>query len=262
MKRLFCDGRHVWEVTPVSGDEESHIISENNPYTVTDEDNTFDLHSVDRYWHRRTEFWPNFADGICTDIEGLFSVTPWDAACEIAQTLDKFFAGDAPLILDACCGVGGNTIAFSKCLPSCQAIGIDTDPTRLVCAKHNSEVFGVTNIDFVRQDAIEFINSLPAGSARFVFSSPPWGGPGYVTERLEDIPFDLFALANAACHVCAGGFGRLALFLPRFFPVDQAKRLASRGEKMACFRVTTGPKKRVIAMCFVYDKMRPKQFNV
>ena len=249
MKRFFCDSRHVWEVSPAPSEKESQILSEKNPYV---EDGV-----ADRYWRRREEFWPNFADGICTDVEGLFSVTPWDAACEIAFTLDKYFGGESTLIVDACCGVGGNTIAFAKCLPRCHVVGVDSDPTRLVCAKQNSKVFGAVNIDFVRGDAVEFLNSLGAGSARFVFCSPPWGGPGYVIEKLEDVPFDLVALVNAACHACDGG-GRLALFLPRYFPVDEAKRLAAKGEKMACFKVKTGPNKRLIAMCFVYENMRPK----
>lgn len=258
MKRLVCDSHHVWEVSPAPSDDESHILTEQTPYEPEEaEASGFDLFSVNRYWNRRHEFWPNFSDGICTDTEGLFSVTPWDAACQIAAALDEFFPGEgSPLVVDACCGVGGNTIAFAKCLRKTRAIGVDISATRLVCAKRNAEVFGVSgNTDFVRSDAIAFLREM-AGTVRFVFSSPPWGGPGYSVKTLEDLPFDVFALADACCDACEGGRGKLALYLPRKFPIKEAKRLATKGGRLARFDVTTGPNNRLIASCFLYEFKR------
>jgi trimethylguanosine synthase len=234
-------------------------MTEERPYDVSGEpEDTSYLFSLRRYWERRYEFWPNFDAGICTDAEGLFSVTPWDAACQIAIALGEYFVCDSPLIVDACCGVGGNSTAFARCIADSCVLGIEKNPVRILCARVNANIFGLSSgIDFIKADAIEFVRDLRQ-SARFVFASPPWGGPGYQIEKLEDFSFDLFALVNASCHGCVNGFGRLALFLPRNFPVDQAKRLSSKGSKMAKFDVVTGETKRLIGCCYVYDRLRPK----
>jgi trimethylguanosine synthase len=258
MKRLYGDAHQIWEVSPVASEESSSIITEARPYDVaTESEGTAELFSLRRYWERRHEFWPNFDSGICTDVEGLFSVTPWDSACQIAAALHQYYPNDSPLIVDACCGVGGNTTAFARCIPNAVAIGIDTDPVRILCARVNSGVCGLSSrMDFVRDDAIRFMHGLRQ-SVRFVFSSPPWGGPGYQITRLEDFPFDIFALVNAVCACCVDNVGRLALFLPRNFSIDEAKRLTSKGSRMAKFDVVTGPAQRLIASCFVYDHLQP-----
>ncbi|OHS94905.1 hypothetical protein TRFO_10855 [Tritrichomonas foetus] len=254
MKRLVEDGRQVWEVTPSVAEPSSDILTEQKPFH--EEYHGFDLYSVQRYWNRRFEFWPNFSNGICTDTVGLFSVTPWDAAVQIAQTLDEYYPNDSPLIIDACCGVGGNTVAFARCIETGRIIGIDSDSTRIVCAKNNSNVSGTgSRTDFVRDDAINFVASL-RGSARFVFSSPPWGGPGYTIKTLEDLPFDVFSLMEAAISGCVEDGGRLALFMPRDFPAKEARRLVKKGTKLSKFDVTSGPRKRLIASCFVYGKYK------
>lgn len=254
MKKIFVDGRQVWEITPYTAtDLSSDIFTEQQPF---EKKKSRDYKSIQKYWARRFMYWPNFDSGICTDAIGLFSVTPWDSAVQIAQTLDSYYPNDSPIIVDACCGVGGNTTAFSRCISNSNIIGVDTNSTRIICAKHNSKVSGAgQTTDFVRDDAIKFVSSL-RGSARFVFSSPPWGGPSYSIKTLQDIPFDVFALMEASKKGCVGNTGRLALFLPRNFPMEEAKKLAQKGTKLSKFDVTTGPNERVIATCYLYGKLK------
>jgi predicted RNA methylase len=254
MKRIWCDAHHAWEVTLAK--KEFPILSESSPFVV-------DLVAGDplcvrRYWARRHDFWPCFSAGIVTDVEGLFSVTPWDAACAIAARLGAAFPGDSPIIVDVCCGVGGNTTAFAKCIAAAQVIGVDTSQARIRCAAANARVLGpLANVQFVHDDAIRFLAGL-RNSARFVFASPPWGGPGYALRALEDVPFDLGALAAAACGACVGGVGRLALLLPKDFPPSEARRLAKgKAATMARFDVASGG--RPMAACFVFTGLCPKK---
>lgn len=255
MKRLVEDGKQIWEVAPSKNSESNNeILTEEHPF-VEENIPQNELYSVQRYWNRRFEFWPNFSKGICTDTVGLFSVTPWDAALQIAQALDSYYPKDSPIIVDACCGVGGNTIAFARCIEASNIIGVDTNSTRLICARQNSKVNGTEHLtDFVLDDAINFISNL-RHTARFVFASPPWGGPGYTIRSLEDIPFDVFSLMDATITGCTSN-GRLALYLPRTFPDQEAKRLRPKGTKLTKFDVTSGPNERKIATCYLYGKSK------
>lgn len=250
MKVLHFDAHQVWETTPVYTEEiENQIYTENHPFTTEESSGLF---SVNRYWNRRHDFWPNFDRGICTDREGLFSVTPWDSAVQIAQILDNYYPKDSHIVVDACCGVGGNTTAFARCISPSIVIGVDADPIRIICAKRNSQVSGVrNNADFIRDNVFSFLNGLNH-SVRFVFSSPPWGGPGYAIKCLEDFPFDMFAFFQACRMACVNGEERVCLFLPRNFSSNEAKRLAPKGTVVSKFDVTTGKQKRLIASCFMY----------
>lgn len=256
MKRLFQDGRQIWEITPSNAtNTPSDILTEQHPLSKK-RSKDYNLKTIRRYWNRRFMYWPNFDSGICTDTVGLFSVTPWDSAVQIAQTLDSYYPNDSSIIVDACCGVGGNTVAFSRCINHSSVIGVDTNSTRIACAKHNSKISGAGQFtDFIRDDAINFVSSL-RGAARFVFASPPWGGPGYSIKTLKEIPFDVFALMEASIKGCVGNTGRLVLFLPRNFPDKEAKKLVKKGTKLSKFDVTFGPDERIIATCFLYGKLK------
>ena len=251
------DCKSVWTVTPCD-EEDTNIYSAKFPFETdgTIKDHMANIYSVQRYWDRRYEFWPNFDDGICTDLVGLFSVTPWDAASQIAISINEYYPNDSCLIVDACCGVGGNTNAFAHCIPSSYVFGVDISARRIVCAKKNAEVTRVsTRTDFVMQDVIQFLQHQNH-SVRFVFCSPPWGGPGYTIESYDDIPFDIHALAEATAKACVNGEMRLVLFLPRDFPPEVAKEIAPHGTKMGMIDVTSGKKKRPIGRCFLYGKVK------
>jgi trimethylguanosine synthase len=253
MKHFICDAHQVWEVSRVDHQHKQNVFTELHPFQARKHDEASG--KIQHYWERRFEYWPNFANGICTDIEGLFSVTPWDAACSMAVECDQFFGASSPLIVDPCCGVGGNLSAFARCIAGSQVIGVDINMTRVKCARLNAVVLGVAkSVHVVRSDGITFLRSIRQ-QVRFVFASPPWGGPGYSVKVVEDIPFDMFGLVRATCQACIDRVGRLALFLPRSFPIDQAKRLAI-GKGVRLFRFDAFSGSRWIGSCFLYDGLR------
>ncbi|XP_006461666.1 hypothetical protein AGABI2DRAFT_71430 [Agaricus bisporus var. bisporus H97] len=131
--------------------------------------------------------------GCLLDEEGWYSVTPERVANQIAERCR------CDVVLDAFCGVGGNTIAFAK---TCErVIALDTNPTRLALARHNAQIYGVADrIEFIQADYISFARaylssfSTPSPSSNtstpprtktrkidVVFLSPPWGGPSYLS---------------------------------------------------------------------------------
>ncbi|EAY18619.1 MGC80481 protein, putative [Trichomonas vaginalis G3] len=248
------DSKSNWRVSKFD-EEDTTIYSAKNLMILDDEpgEPTEYLHSINRYWNRRYEFWPNFDEGIVTDTVGLFSVTPWQSAIHIAASLDQYYPNDSSIIIDACCGVGGNTTAFAACIQDSFVIGIDTSAIRIVCAKKNSKVCKVDQAtDFVKGDVIKFLNTQH-NSARFVFCSPPWGGPGYTVESLSDFPFDIESLSKAVSKACVNNEMRLILFLPREFDPEKAKIIAPHGTKFAMIDVfEKNKKKRLIGRCFLY----------
>lgn len=149
------------------------------------------------------------------DEEGWYSVTPELVADQIAERCR------CGTILDAFCGVGGNTIAFAKtcergvCIfvshptafyEAALVIALDNDPTRLALARHNATIYGVADrIEFILTDYITFVDSylsLPSSSNRkidVVFLSPPWGGPSYLAGSTDNataasIPQDMLPI--------------------------------------------------------------------
>ncbi|NXU61589.1 TGS1 synthase, partial [Horornis vulcanius] len=134
-----------------------------------------------KYWAQRYRLFSRFDEGIKLDREGWFSVTPEKIAEHIAVRVSQSFNCD--VIVDAFCGVGGNTIQFA--LTSKRVIAIDIDPEKLRLARHNAEVYGVAeHIQFLCGDFM----ALAAGlRADVVFLSPPWGGPDYATAEIFDI---------------------------------------------------------------------------
>ncbi|KAM4865535.1 trimethylguanosine synthase isoform 2-T2 [Thomomys bottae] len=64
-----------------------------------------------KYWAQRYRLFSRFDDGIKLDREGWFSVTPEKIAEHIAGRVSQSFRCD--IIVDAFCGVGGNTIQFA-----------------------------------------------------------------------------------------------------------------------------------------------------
>ncbi|ELW71973.1 Trimethylguanosine synthase [Tupaia chinensis] len=134
-----------------------------------------------KYWVQRYRLFSRFDDGIKLDREGWFSVTPEKIAEHIAGRVSQSFKCDT--VVDAFCGVGGNTIQFA--LTGKRVIAIDIDPVKIDLARNNAEVYGVADkIEFICGDFLLLASSLKAD---VVFLSPPWGGPDYATAETFDI---------------------------------------------------------------------------
>lgn len=92
-------------------------------------------------------------------------------------------------MVDAFCGVGGNTIQFALSTSCERVIAIDTNPAAISCAKHNAQIYGVLGkIEFIIGDFFELIGANePRLKADAVFLSPPWGGPTYRNAEIFDL---------------------------------------------------------------------------
>jgi SAM-dependent methyltransferase len=97
--------------------------------------------------------------------EGRYSLTPEALAVDLAARA----AGRS--IVDACCGSGGNAIAFARA--GCRVTAIDRDPERIAEARHNAALYGVSRaMTFLVGDAAD---EVPRRSADLLFVDPPWG---------------------------------------------------------------------------------------
>lgn len=176
-----------------------------------------------KYWAQRYRLFSRFDEGIKLDREGWFSVTPEKIAEHIAGRVSQCFKCD--IVVDAFCGVGGNTIQFA--LTGKRVIAIDIDPVKIDLARNNAEVYGIADkIEFICGD---FLLLAPDLKADVVFLSPPWGGPDYATAETFDIRtmicpdgFEIFRLSQRITN-------NIVYFLPRNADVDQVASLAGPG---------------------------------
>uniref|UniRef100_A0A8C7ZIS0 Trimethylguanosine synthase n=1 Tax=Oryzias sinensis TaxID=183150 RepID=A0A8C7ZIS0_9TELE len=176
-----------------------------------------------KYWAQRYRLFSRFDEGIRLDREGWFSVTPERIAEHIALRVKHSFP-TSELVIDAFCGVGGNTIQFA--LTGKRVLAVDIDAVKLDLARHNAEVFGVAQrIDFLQGD---FLQLAPRLRGDVVFLSPPWGGPNYLTAEVFDIRTmmepDGYPLDRAKQIS-----DNIVYFLPRNANMDQVVSLAGPG---------------------------------
>lgn len=143
---------------------------------------------LQKYYHQRYDYFSLFDEGIQIDEEGWYSVTPEIIAHHIAQEAHSIALTNKEstkevktVILDAFCGVGGNTIQFAKYFD--RVIAVDLDADRLEMARHNATVYGVVDrIQFIHGDVFTVLPDLVDEAIDLVFMSPPWGGPDYVSK--------------------------------------------------------------------------------
>lgn len=128
----------------------------------------------------RTNPWP-----------GTFSDSALKSADRIS-TIARHMAEAAParrqIVIDAFCGVGGNTIAFALSKKWKRVYAIEKDEATLACAKHNAKIYGVEDqITWFHGDCFEILGmveskntvaelKLIASQFGVLFASPPWGG--------------------------------------------------------------------------------------
>lgn len=93
-------------------------------------------------------------------------------------------------------------------------IAIDNDPKKIEMAKHNANVYGVSDrIEFIVGDFLQLCQSLKAD---VVFLSPPWGGPDYMKDEVYDLEKSLLPVAGSRLMAVSQAITlNVAIFLPR-----------------------------------------------
>ena len=174
----------------------------------------------------------------------------------VATTAPK----DRSLIIDAFCGVGGNTIAFALSGRWKRVYAIEKDEATLACAKHNAEIYGVADkITWFQGDCFEILDvddekkenavwqlKTVLGMHGVIFASPPWGGqlpapfmflrscisgPGYIDDKIFNLetmqPYNLTQLYDRLAQVTPN----MVLYLPRTSDLNQIAKKTEKGQK-------------------------------
>ena len=188
--------------------------------------NTFhhrSLLGIQKYWAQRYRLFSKFDEGVKLDNEGWFSVTPEKIAEHIADKCS------CDVVIDAFCGIGGNSIQFA--LKSQHVIAIDIDPVRLECARQNAAIYGVEDrISFILGD---FFVLAPSLKADVVFLSPPWGGPEYIKAEVFDLETMIKPVSGRVIFEVASKITpNIVFFLPRNVDMEQVSSLATPGKQV------------------------------
>ena len=130
--------------------------------------------------HRRTDFWKPFAD---------YNRAAFDASMERRARL----APQAPLILDACCGVGASSIALARAFPNHYVIGVDQSADRLARRIADKVANRLPeNVDLVRADLVDYWRLLQDEGVRlarhYLLYPNPWPKVGHLARRWHGHP--------------------------------------------------------------------------
>jgi len=127
----------------------------------------------DKYWAQRHRLFSKFDHGVQLDADGWFSVTPEAIAQHIARRMTEFSTNTAVasgtdnklVVLDAFCGVGGNTIALAREPSVSLVMAVDTCLDRLRLAANNCRVYNIppSKVLFVHGDACDILHQYKYG---------------------------------------------------------------------------------------------------
>lgn len=87
-----------------------------------------------KYWRQRYDLFSDWEEGMMLDNEAWYSTTPTIIAEHqaIACCFGEKYSVDSCIVLDAFCGVGGNSIAFAKAGMKVIACDIDSEKVKMV----------------------------------------------------------------------------------------------------------------------------------
>ncbi|PHH73629.1 hypothetical protein CDD80_3673 [Ophiocordyceps camponoti-rufipedis] len=198
---------------------------------------------IQKYYDQRFSIFSRYRDDIRLTDEAWYGVTPEPVANAIALRTSCIHK-DKTILIDAFAGAGGNTIAFALSGHWQRIFAIERDAATLACAQHNASVYGVDEsiITWIQADSFHFLDAVAAcysgldpdlriydGSA-VVFASPPWGGPGYRTDKIFNLetmlPYNISRL-----HSAYQGLDHM-LYLPRTSDLEQIASLAPEATKI------------------------------
>ena len=114
------------------------------------------------------------------------------AACEASLLRRERIAPQAPLILDAGCGVGESSIALALAFPTHYVIGVDQSASRLA-RRITGKAGGLPdNLDLVRADLVDYWRLLGDAGVRldrhYLLYPNPWPKIGHLTRRWHGHP--------------------------------------------------------------------------
>ncbi|KEF54390.1 uncharacterized protein A1O9_09556 [Exophiala aquamarina CBS 119918] len=192
---------------------------------------------LQKYWHQGYSIFSKYDDGIWMTDDAWYGVTHESVAKTIAQHAAEIRPGSKSIIIDAFCGVGGNTIAFALSGNWKRVYAIEKDAATLACAKHNAEIYGVSDrITWFHGDCFEILGAVQkegvtvdalkaiAGQFGVIFASPPWGGPGYRDAGI----FNLESMEPYSFQYLYESFNKVTsdmiLYLPRTSDLCQIAR--------------------------------------
>lgn len=159
-------------------------------------------------WKKRRTLFSKFDDGIRMDPESWFEVTPENVAIYIASRV-----ASKDIVIDGCCGIGGNSLQFAKAVR--RVIAVDSSERRIEMAKRNASIYKVhSGIEFVCEDVVAFLSGMSKLERACFYISPPWGGKTcYEAElmSIDDLPIRLSPVMNLALEK----MGSVILHLPR-----------------------------------------------
>jgi trimethylguanosine synthase len=169
------------------------------------------MESLSKFKRMRHELFSLFDDGIRMNDEMWYSVTPETIAKHVAMRVVTKVKPNG-VVVDGMCGAGGNAIQFA--LVGLQVIAIDINAEHVEMAKHNSEVYLVSDyIEYVTGDFFTLAARLDVDRVDCLYLSPPWGGPG-VSSRLSFSLLDEETMFPEMIRI-ALRFKRAVIFLPR-----------------------------------------------
>ena len=113
-------------------------------------------------------------------------------ACEASLARHQRIAPHAPLILDACCGVGESSIALARAFPDHYVIGVDQSASRLA-RNIDGKADGLPeNLDLVRADLVDYwrlLGDAGIGLGRhYILYPSPWPKIGHLSRRWHGHP--------------------------------------------------------------------------
>jgi trimethylguanosine synthase len=92
--------------------------------------------------------------------EAWYGVSQELVASKIAHHVAVMTPGSKSILIDAFCGVGGNTIAFALSGRWKRVYGIEKDAATLECARRNAEIYGVKDkITWFLGDSFELLGN-------------------------------------------------------------------------------------------------------
>ncbi|KAF7593943.1 hypothetical protein BBP40_010450 [Aspergillus hancockii] len=189
---------------------------------------------IQNYWAQRYKIFSKYDEGVWLTDDAWFGVTPEPVANKIADDIAKSAPEGRSILIDAFAGAGGNTIAFARSNRWKRVYAIEKNPAVLQCAKHNAKIYGVDHkITWFEGDSLQIVNTQlkELGPYSVLFASPPWGGPGYRSDKVFNLstmePYSLATLYREYSFFTE----HMVLYLPRTSDVKQLAKFVKDGQK-------------------------------